>query len=146
VPLIVRWPGMIPAGMVSDVLGVNFDLLPTFLAAAGIPLPTDRILDGRDLFSTWGGAPQEIHERFFYYDGPNLVAVQQEGWKYHRRNMSDNGGYPAFFQGPFLFDLRQDPTESYSLIETYPQKAQEMAAILDEFEAEMEVNVRGWVD
>ncbi len=146
VPLIARWPGVIPAGAVSSTLGVNFDLLPTFLAAAGIPLPEDRILDGRDLLPAWQGGTHAVHERFFYYDGPNLVAVQQEGWKYHRRNMSDNGGYPTFFHGPFLFDLRRDPNESYSLIETYPEKAREMVATLDEFEAEMEVNVRGWVD
>ena len=59
----------------------------------------------------------------FFYDGSILVAVRDQHWKYQRRHMSDNGGYPLFSQGPFLFDLEKDPSESYNLIETYPEVA-----------------------
>ena len=91
-----------------------------------------------------GHAPSP-HNRFFYYDGPILVAVRDEEWKYHRRHMSDNGGYPLFSQGPFLFNLEIDPSESYNLIENYPTIARRLAGILDTWEEEMNVNLRGWV-
>jgi len=145
VPFIARWPGKLVPGMVLDDLCINFDILPTCLTAAGVNIPDDRIIDGQDILPLLGGESQHPHNTFYYFDGPNLIAVQHGGWKYHRRNMSDNGGYPAFFHGPFLFNLETDPTESYSLIESEPEMAGELKTLLDDFETEIEENVRGWL-
>jgi arylsulfatase A len=145
VPFIARWPGQLPAGVTSDEMNINFDILPTCLACARIPPPTDRIIDGENMLPVLRGETPSPHERFFYYDGPILVAVRHQNWKYQRRHMSDNGGYPLFSQGPFLFDLGKDPNESYNLIETYPELAQRLAKMLDEWEAEMDANLRGWL-
>jgi arylsulfatase A len=145
VPFIARWPGKLSAGRASDALSINFDILPTCMSAAGVPLPNDRIIDGRDLLPIFQGETTPPHNTFYYFDGPNLVAVQHEGWKYHRRNISDNGGYPTFFHGPFLFNLNNDPSESYSLIESEPKIAEELRAKLDEFDREIDDNVRGWL-
>ncbi len=49
VPCVMRWPGNIPAGLVSDELTSTLDLLPTFAALAGTNPPADRKLDGLDL-------------------------------------------------------------------------------------------------
>lgn len=144
VPFIARWPGRLPAGTTSDELGINFDIFATCLSAAGVPLPGDRIIDGSDLLPVLEGESPGPHERFFYYDGPILVAVRYRNWKYQRRHMSDNGGYPLFHQGPFLFDLGKDPGESYNLIETYPDMARRLSNMLDEWEAVMDANRRGW--
>ena len=46
VPLVAQWPGVLPAGVVSNELGINFDLFVTCLEIAGVPLPDDRIIDG----------------------------------------------------------------------------------------------------
>jgi len=145
VPFIARWPGRLSAGVTTDELSVNFDIYPTCLSCAGIPLPSDRIIDGANMLPVLQGSAPSPHDRFFYYDGPILVAVRDHKWKYHRRHMSDNGGYPLFSQGPFLFNLEIDPDESYNLIETYPVVAQELAEILDAWEAEMDANLRGWI-
>jgi uncharacterized sulfatase len=75
-----------------------------------------------------------------------LVAVRHHQWKYHRRYLSDNGGYPTFMHGPFLFDLDRDPAESYSLIESEPQVAADLAKMLDDWEAQVDANVRGWIN
>jgi len=144
VPFIARWPAHLPAGYVSNELSINFDLFATCLSAAGIPVPADRIIDGKNLLPVLSGEAPSLHDRFFYYDGPILVAVRYQNWKYHRRHMSDNGGYPIFSQGPFLFDLKKDPNESYNLIETYPEVAQQLAVMLEEWELEMNTNLRGW--
>lgn len=145
VPFIMRWPGKLPAGTSSEALGINFDIFPTCLSVAGIPDPGDRIIDGQNLLPVLKRETSTLHDRFFYYDGPILVAVRYQNWKYQRRHLSDNGGYPLFSQGPFLFDLETDPNESYNLLETYPETALKLSTMLDEWEAELDTNLRGWL-
>jgi arylsulfatase A-like enzyme len=48
-PFIVRWPGVVKPGSVSDVPVINVDLYPTFLAAATVPTPKEKVLDGESL-------------------------------------------------------------------------------------------------
>jgi len=145
VPFIARWPNKLPAGRISDEFAANFDIFSTCLSVAGAPTPEDRIIDGRNLIPTLKGETSSPHETFFYYDGPILVAVRHKNWKYQRRHMSDNGGYPIFSQGPFLFDIEKDPTESYNLIEAQPEVARMLNQMLDDWETEVEDNIRGWL-
>jgi arylsulfatase A len=145
VPFIACWPNTLPAGTIIDEMAIGFDIFPTCLSIAGIPTPTDRIIDGKNLLSILQGTAPTAHETFYYYDGPILVAVRHKRWKYHRRHMSENGGYPIFSHGPFLFDLEVDTDESYNVIDAHPDIAQELSSMLDEWEAEMEDNVRGWL-
>ncbi len=49
VPAIVRWPGRVPAGSVSDAPVVGYDLLPTLATVAGFAVPRDREIDGEDV-------------------------------------------------------------------------------------------------
>jgi uncharacterized sulfatase len=145
VPLVAQWPGVLPAGLISSELGINFDLFVTCLGIAGVPLPDDRVIDGKNLLPVLQGKGPSPHDTFYYYFGHELVAVRHQGWKYHRRYMSDNGGYPLFKHGPFLFDLDRDPQESYSLIESEPETAERLARMLDDWEAMTVANVRGWL-
>ena len=48
-PGIARWTGVIPAGSVTDAAVDTLDLFPTILSLAGVPLPTDRIIDGLNI-------------------------------------------------------------------------------------------------
>lgn len=48
-PCLMRWPGRIPAGTTCDRIAGNIDVLPTLAKVIGAQVPTDRILDGRDL-------------------------------------------------------------------------------------------------
>jgi hypothetical protein len=70
--------------------------------------------------------------------------VRHGPWKYLRRHMTDNGGYASLRQGPFLFHLERDPDESYNLIESEPEVAQELVGMLDDWDAAMARNLRGW--
>jgi arylsulfatase A len=145
VPLILRWPKTLPAGTICDELAINFDIFSTCLSISNSPLPNDRIIDGKDLLSTVRDQAPGPHDTFYYYDGPILVAIRHKQWKYHRRHMSENGGYPLISDGPFLFDLEQDPNESYNLIDAYPAIAEQLATMLNDWETEMSINVRGWL-
>ena len=60
VPFVACWPGRIPAGSVSEVPAMNIDLLPTFLGLAGLSLPSDRVIDGVDLWPVLAGGGAEL--------------------------------------------------------------------------------------
>ena len=107
--------------------------------------PKDRIIDGRDMLSILKGETPSLQDTLYYYKGRSLVGVRHKNWKYLRRHMTDNGGYASLRQGPFLFDLESDPNESYSLIESEPEVARMLVALMDEWEARMRRNVRGWL-
>lgn len=145
VPLIARWPGVIPAGATIAEMSMNFDLFVTCLQIAGISPPQDRILDGKDILPLLKGEAPSPHDTLYFYDTRNLVGVRHQHWKYYRYYITDNASFWPLHQGPFLFDLLTDPNESYSLVESQPQRAAEMAALLDTFEAQMDANLRGWL-
>jgi len=144
VPCLVRWPGMTSPGRVLSGLSANFDILPTLLAAAGIPEPHDRAIDGRDMRPLLTGEIDRLHETFYYYKWHRLLGVRHGDWKYMRRHWTDNGGYPTLSQGPFLFNLETDPSESYSMIDSEPAIAAELGAMLDAWDEAIDHNVRGW--
>ena len=145
VPFIAMWPGVIPAGTTSGEMSMNFDLFATCLGLAGAPVPRDRIIDGKDIMPVLAGESPSPHDTLLFYDTRTLVALRHEQWKYHRRYTTDNAGYWPLKQGPILFDLSIDPSESYSLLESEPGLAADLAAMLDAREAEMEKNLRGWL-
>ncbi|MDD5521742.1 MAG: sulfatase [Kiritimatiellae bacterium] len=82
-PCFVRWPGKVPAGTKSDELMTMMDLLPTFAQLAGTQVPTDRIIDGRDISPLLLGQPgaKSPHKVFYYYFVDQLQAVRDEQWK-----------------------------------------------------------------
>lgn len=82
VPCLVRWPGKVKAGRVSDALTTTMDLLPTCATLAGAKLPQNVALDGRDLSKfLLGKTEQSPREEYFYYAGCRLLAVRDARWK-----------------------------------------------------------------
>jgi arylsulfatase A len=145
VPFIARWPGVIPTAMTSSEMSMNFDLFVTCLELAGVTPPQDRIIDGQDLLPGLKGEGSSLHDTLYFYDTRKLVAIRYKQWKYYRRYLTDNAAYWPLKQGPFLFNLDIDPNESYSLVESRPELAAELAAMMDTFDAEMRSNLRGWL-
>lgn len=56
VPWVVRWPGVVPAGVRSDVPVITHDLFPTLLRVAGAAVPADHVVEGVDLVPLWATA------------------------------------------------------------------------------------------
>ena len=83
VPMIARWPGRIPAGHVNDASAIMMDLFPTALKAAGIPIPTDRPIDGKDLFPLLTSKAGSQHEAIFSMLADRVVSVRSGNWKLH---------------------------------------------------------------
>lgn len=82
VPTIARWPGKIQPGSVSDAVAGTIDIMPTAVSLAGGKLPTDRVIDGKDisplLFGKSKESPREAH---YFFAGYKLQAVRQGPWK-----------------------------------------------------------------
>ena len=86
VPGLARWPGKIPAGSTCEVPVIGSDVFPTFLTAAGVAVPKDRVLDGVDVLSALNGraASAERTQPLFWrlHMAPNKKIAMRDGdWK-----------------------------------------------------------------
>ncbi len=124
VPLLVRWPGTVPAGNVCGELATAMDLLPTVATFAGADTASLKI-DGVDLSAVLTGkAVQSPREDFFYYHGNRLSAIRDQRWKLHLKGPE---GEPRM-----LFDLQTDPGESQDLAEQQPDIVAKLSARAEE--------------
>jgi arylsulfatase A-like enzyme len=125
----VRYPGVLPAGMVSEQPAITMDLTATVLAACGVSSPPDRKLDGINLLPLLAGnAPPATRTFFWRIQRPerNQRAARNGHFKLVR-----DSGYDQ------LFDLSTDIGERHDLSYEHPEKAAELRRLLDEWEAEM---------
>ena len=92
-PCIMRWPDRIPAGAVCTEVATSMDFYPTFAALAGVPIPQDRTIDGKDIrplvFAEEGATSP--HDAFYYYYMDDLEAVRSGKWKLHVRKHARAG-------------------------------------------------------
>lgn len=111
VPLIIRWPGRVKPGVTNEMAHVT-DLFTTILAAAGIPAPADRPVDGLDLTPfLLGQAAKSPREGFVYYIKEQLRAIKWRDWKMHLLwEVEPNTGV-THLEVPYLFNVVQDPKE-----------------------------------
>jgi len=150
VPFIASWPGRVPGGRIVDDVVMGIDLFPTMLELIGLPAPQDRIIDGRSLVALLEGRPAPSRGPIYYHQMYVLRAVRQGRFKYHDRHgvfFGNPGGLrwaPMKPRGPWLFDLEQDPGESYDATDRYPQTAVELRALLEAHDQALTDNPRGW--
>lgn len=137
-PCFVRWPGKIPAGSSSAELTTMMDWFPTFAALAGVPLPADRIFDGRDIRPILFAQPgaQSPHQAFFYYHMTQLQAVRSGPWKlYLPLERKLTMGKAAAKAGPTpaqLFNVVDDIAEEHELSARHPQIVKRLLQYADQ--------------
>jgi uncharacterized sulfatase len=83
VPLLARWPGKIPAGQVRRTPAIIMDLFATSLAAAGIPVPGAKVIDGRDLMPVFTGQARELHRVVCSVTTRGVCTIRSGRWKLH---------------------------------------------------------------
>lgn len=84
VPTLMRWPGKIPAGVVTQQVGITMDLTATILAASGAAVPAETRLEGIDLVPLLRPASQPQSRTLFWRvttGGLNQRAVRDGDWK-----------------------------------------------------------------
>jgi N-acetylgalactosamine-6-sulfatase len=130
VPFIVRWPGHVPAGRIdttSVIAGV--DVLPTLLAATGIPMPEGYKPDGINVMAAFKGEPfTRTQPLFWEWRGPNAheadwgQLAMRDG--FHALVMSFDG------QRTELYDLTKDRAQENDLSTAQTERVASMTAAL----------------
>jgi arylsulfatase len=109
-PCIIRWPGRIPAGRISNEIVHEIDVLPTLAAAAGAEVPKDRAIDGVNQLPFLEGKQQKSNrDTVIFYTGNQIRAVKWKDWKFHYAFQPEPGVNAAPLMR--LFNLRSDPNE-----------------------------------
>ncbi len=140
-PCLVRWPGVTVPGTASAAMTSTLDFAPTFLDAAGVPVPGD--LHGRSLRPVLAGTPPADWRKSFYYHyyehpGPHAVrkhyAVVTDRYKLIR--FYEPGG-----EAWELFDRQTDPQELTDVADKpgYAAVRKELEAELARLRAELKV-------
>ncbi|MCF8064052.1 MAG: arylsulfatase, partial [Desulfarculaceae bacterium] len=133
VPAMVRWPGKIKPGSVSNQIMSHMDWLPTLLAAAGVPDIKDKLkkgykagkrtykvhLDGYNFVPYFTGkAKTSPRQEFFYFsDDGDLTGLRFDNWKFVFAEQRTRGTLQIWAEPyvhlriPRLFNLRADPYE-----------------------------------
>jgi arylsulfatase A-like enzyme len=122
VPMFVAWPGKIAAGTTINAPVAHIDLMPTFAAAAGAPLPQGVAIDGVDIlpWATGKAKTQRPHQTLFWQSAGYQV-VRDGDWKLQ---LTDRP------QKAWLFNLGDDPTEQRDLAASNPDKVAQLRALI----------------
>ena len=137
VPFLARWPAAIPAGTISDAMSMNIDLLPTFAALARVDLPSDRVIDGKNILPLMQGSDETPHETLFFFNGNNVSAVRDERFRLVLTSYYKSFEVPfEQFGATLLFDLDRDPMERFSFIRENPETVAQLQATVEEMRAE----------
>jgi arylsulfatase A-like enzyme len=111
-PFVIRWPGKIPAGRVSNEIVHIVDMYPTLARAAGAEIPKDRPIDGVDQLDFFLGKQENSNrEGFPAYVADRLYSVKWRNWKMHlvwQVNMYDP---PVTLSLPKVINLLTDLKE-----------------------------------
>jgi arylsulfatase A-like enzyme len=132
VPCVVQWQGKIPTGITNDELCTMMDWLPTFAFLAGVKVPDDRIIDGKNIWPLISGEKnaRSPHKYFNYYFMDQLHAVRDARWKLYLPldNKYDGGDkYKIYGSSKLkLIDLRADLKEEHDVSGQYPEVAKRM--------------------
>jgi len=144
VPLILRWPGVLPEGKEFSTPVTAYDLTATVAAAGGAKPAPGKPFDGVDLVPVLTGKSELAADRPIFFrrrkvtawKGVNYIrqsAVRKGEWKYLRTYKPD--GSDKYRSA--LYNLSNDIAEVNNLAVSNPEKLKAMSALLDQWEMEM---------
>jgi len=111
-PCLIRWPGKVPAGKVSNELVHLVDMFPTIAHATGAQVPADRQIDGIDMGDFLLGDAQESgRNTVLCIQGNRLQAVKWNQWKAHLFQQDGFMSTWSAYNMPRLYNLEWDPRE-----------------------------------
>ena len=118
VPFIMRWPGKVPAGRVSNEIVHEIDLYATFAKFAGSSIPKDRQIDSIDQSDFFlGKSEKSSREGFIVYVGNDIFGIKWRNWKMMFKELEGGKGTDAIlsYGFPRFYNLYNDPKEMYPL-------------------------------
>ncbi|MFI5316619.1 MAG: sulfatase-like hydrolase/transferase [Myxococcota bacterium] len=120
-PFFAKWPGRLQPGSRFEAPIAHVDIFATAAAAAGAPLPSDRVIDGVDLVKLARGEPDARTREAIYWRSGHYRSLLAHGWKLQVSERPKK---------VWLFDMTADPTEKTNLADSRPDKVSELSALL----------------
>ena len=131
-PFIVKWPGVVKAGSVSDHICAFWDILPTFCEIADVEIPEE--IDGISLLPTLTGNTDKQNKHkylyFEFYEEGGKQAVVADDWKYLKLNVRQGLGSPE--SKSYLYRLSDDVSEQTDLSDSHPEVVEFMERFITE--------------
>lgn len=141
VPTLAWWPGKIAPGSVCDAVAGTIDVLPTCVKIAGVEVPAQPVIDGRDLSPLlFGQSKDSQREAHYYFSSYNLQAVRQGPWKLALETQKETMGKDAASDAkvnPRLYNLDQEIGERTNLASQHPDIVAKLTALADAMTAEI---------
>ncbi len=149
VPFVVRWPGVVPAGRVSDALISQIDLFATIATAVGAEIPAGSAEDSHDQLALLRGGETSARASLVHNTNANSYAVRQGDWVLIDAPTGGVSKVPAWFdeangytkndQPGELYHLREDPGQKRNRFAELPDKVAELRAELQRIRSNGEV-------
>lgn len=115
-PFLIRWPGQIPAGSVSNEIVHVVDLLPTLAQVVGYEVPDDRFIDGVDQLDFFLGKQKTSNrDGFIIYNNDDVYGYKWRNWKIHLIHLENMNSEPMPLNVPRIYNLITDPKEEYNM-------------------------------
>jgi arylsulfatase A-like enzyme len=132
VPGIVRYPGLVEAGSISDVPVTALDIMPTIVEFVGSTMPQDRPIDGLSILPLLKGKSLDRKKPLYWSiptpDGMEF-AIRERDWKM----ILDRQGQPDA-----LFNLAEDYYEVHDKLKERPEKVKKMKGLFDRYRGDIE--------
>jgi arylsulfatase A len=143
VPLIVRYPGVVPQGIVNNQLICQTDILATVAGLAGIKLPDNAGEDSFDqspgfkngdkgvtarnhlVIHTINGSYAIRYKNWMLIEAKSGEVSKEPGWIKQKKNLQPES------TEMILYDLEKDPGETTNIYNAYPAKVAELKSLLD---------------
>ncbi|MEI8045703.1 MAG: sulfatase, partial [Verrucomicrobiota bacterium] len=147
-PTIAWWPGKIPARSVCDAAMSEMDVLPTLVKLAGGEVPTDRKIDGKDIWPLLAGRTKESpHEALFYFNRLKLEAVRSGPWKLAIARqgavLRNDVAEAVKHTGPRLYNLDSDIGETTDVAAQHPDVVARLQKFIDQMDADLGASGKG---
>ncbi|MEX0320883.1 MAG: arylsulfatase [Puniceicoccaceae bacterium] len=145
VPFIVKWPGVIEAGTVSDEVVSQIDIMATVSEITGIELPEGSAQDSYNLLPLWKGNvyKKPLREATVQNTRKDQYALRKGKWLYMNESSGEISKMPDFYKQlrnykdfeteGLLFDLEKDPGQRTNLYDKYPELVKEMENTLSRY-------------
>jgi arylsulfatase A len=149
-PFLARFPGRIPPARTCASIGSVLDILPTLSRLCDVPLPRNPI-DGIDIWPLIASQKPELErDALLYFDDVHLQCARWRQWKLHVARYNSAAYSPAPAGGrvnlplpaPELYDVVNDPDESYDLAPEHPEIVAELRSRIEKLIQTFPDNIR----
>lgn len=143
IPFIVRYTGIVPAGVVSNELICQTDLMATIAAFIDISLPENAGEDSFNMVRVFKGEPlqKNVRDYIIHHSPDGSLAIRKDNWVLIEAPSGDVSKEPEWIKQKFsyksdttpmvLYDLSSDMKESKNLFDDYPEKVNELRILLE---------------